>query len=264
MGHVYYFCEGLEVVADDSPTMAALRHAFVSTPAKRRAMAGPGQQGGVILAGDDQRIGYYPDRQKWTRLRGLNGASGVWLGWYLDAPPTPADLTKPARLPGHLVTLADGRQWELPVARRWSDDAFMRTVPARLTLDDNGQWVPGEVLAEYAGLWSVAEAWMSFKARASEQSGAAMSIAEAVELACTALAVNYRVSRSEVAALGLVDDQGQKAVEMLDAVIDWPTFARWVDEQKAAQKKTALDPSTPATCAFAPGPADSTHTTGPA
>ena len=50
---------------------------------------------------------------------------------------------------------------------------------------------------------------------------------DAVDMCCEALAVNYRVTRAECAALGLFDDQQNTLTAILGAVIDWPTYEQW-------------------------------------
>jgi hypothetical protein len=48
------------------------------------------------------------------------------------------------------------------------------------------------------------------------------------DAAITVLATNYRLSNVEVAMLGLLDDQGNVAQEILKACVELPAYLRWV------------------------------------
>ncbi|HRS28497.1 MAG TPA: hypothetical protein P5255_09545 [Phycisphaerae bacterium] len=199
---------------------------------------------GVVLADEahlaGQRLGLYPDEQTWRRVPGCQ----AWVGFYRAARPTPADLQRPTLLAGHAVRLADGQEWIAPIARGCVDDeAELRcyvALPRRSELDDDGRWVPGPVAERYGKLWECAvrfwDAFVGAKPLAttpSDESGAPTSLSleftELHETATAALAANYWVSAPELALLGALDEG--TAVAVCQALIDWPTIARWLEKK---------------------------------
>lgn len=240
----------------------------------RSVQGGPDQQQGVIIAVEGSisggLIGYYPDRQTWRRLP----SGAAWVGYYTDQPPTPAELVRDKQLPGHLVTLGDDQDYEIPVARGFSDDeenvGGYQALPSISTLDDEGNWTPGGVVAKHAELWEVAQRWWdSFVGAAAEDQQPTETGGLRVEFdfaglndaALTALATNYRLGKAEVALLGLFDQEIVR--EILLAVIDWPTIENWL-KKKEANSRTAAGSATDAGPPADTGPTDpASQTCGP-
>jgi hypothetical protein len=66
----------------------------------------------------------------------------------------------------------------------------------------------------------------------------ALSGVDCIEWAIEVLGVNYCVGRDEVSALGLLDDQAEKSIEILKAVIDYRGFQEHANYLDSSQKKS--------------------------
>lgn len=239
-------------------TAAGLAYAFEGRPATRTCSHGPDGGQGVILAQpgpDDSQVGYYPDRQTWRRIP----SSSAWVGLYPDSRPGPADVLRRQTLDGHLVRLADGNQWLVPIARGIAEEgdgiAWYPALPQRMDLDDEGKWQANGPLPKYEELWKLALIWWdAFRGVEVTDEGATVEFpgGNLFDAAVIALGANYRLGRVEVAMLGLLDSQSPARV--LNALIDWPTL------EAALQKK--MD-QPPAISSGDGGPADSTSDIDP-
>ncbi len=228
---------------------AGLGYAFERRMSPREVLGGgPDGNPGVVVADPESvpDIGYYADRQTWRKIPG----SRNWLGYLTHNRPTPADLQRDQVLDGHWITLADGNEWLVPIARGSVEETFetpggakdtrlawCRNLPEATSIDDDeGHWIRDGVLARYRPLWDTATRWWDAR------SGAKIPDAEegkptrvtfdfdgTNDGALLALQANYRVSKIEAAALGLFDDQC--VVEILDALIDWPTIEAWLKKK---------------------------------
>lgn len=217
--------------------LSAIAYAFEGKPRFAPVLRGPfdGPAGVVVCdarAPRADRLGLYEDQQTWRKAPGdRSQGSGVSVGFWNDERPGPQHLVRRAPLAGHAVELADGRVWQCPAAVQWEDgDSLTRTVtlPHGLDLDDAGEWVVGAILPDHAKLWEIAERWQTFYAsRYSDDAGetfeAEIELAEVFDDACACLAANYRVSRIEVATLGLMTEIS--AFRVLNALIDEPGLA---------------------------------------
>lgn len=151
---------------------------------------------------------------RWEALPG----GRAWLGWQPDAPPGPDDLARRVQVPGHRVTLADGRDWLVPVARRVNGSS---PLPRALRWD-GASWSTGDVLPAYARLWETACAlWDALLGADTTVAGEVTADVEC-DAAAAALAVNYRLGPAEVSALGLFTTAVQ--VEVVKALIDLPAL----------------------------------------
>jgi len=228
-----------------SPTLeqvqeAGLGHAFDTKPASRSTQSGPSGGLGVLVARDSESM-LNLDNIEWRQIPGQTG----WVGRRKDVATDPVDLARPKQLDGHLVTLADGNQWLVPVARGFveqdGEQRYYVAVPKRLHLDEDGKWTDGPVVDAYAPLWALAERWVDYFYRVAEEGETKEDGAKTVEFdfsqvvdgAIQALATNYRIGPVEVDLLGLLTfDQ---AKEVMDALVDSPTLEKWLAEN---QKKT--------------------------
>jgi hypothetical protein len=198
---------------------------------------------GVIFADPEavSKVGFYPG-QTWRPCPGRP----FWVGYYDEARPGPADLARGRQLAGHYVRLADGADWLVPVARGWSDDetnpGWFHAVPRLAAIDEAGEWISGDVVPEFRQLWELAVAYWDARAEAAaavtdaggEGARAAVELridtfGGLLDAAAFALGTNYRLSKWEIAALGLFDTSSPQAI--LDAVVDGPTFARWLEKK---------------------------------
>jgi hypothetical protein len=260
-GLLYYFPGKTrpEVLPDKLRGALGLAHAFPEGATPRECTRGPdGGQGIVVADGrhvSEQQLGHYPELQRWAALPAH--PARAWLGVVLADPPRPADLARAQQLPGHLVELADGQRWLCPVARKsilpqaiGPDDQlhYANAVPHVSGLDASGAWTATGVVPRYAQLWPLAEAWFDvwLAAEVDEQATATFDFAGLHDAAVACLAANYRVSKAEIAVLGLLTEA--HAVEVLHALIDWPTIEAFL------KKKASL----PAGCNCAAGPPGAT------
>jgi len=221
---------------------AGLDYAFEDRCTPAGVERGPDGERGVIVADDERieahRIGYYPDKQTWRRIPGLD----AWVGMYTDDPPEPTDLIRQRALPGHWVRLGDGHDWLIPVARAAAEQdstlVWYQALPQATTIDEEGRWIQGGVLPAYQRLWDIAMRWWDavVAAETIEESETSAKIEldfeEINDGALLALATNYRVGKAEVALLGLFDDQCVR--EILAALIDMPTIQAWLKKKAAA------------------------------
>ena len=247
MAGLLYFLPGKmrDVRAGDA-IAAGLGHYFDEgcTVTPCQVAAGPGDGGsGVVIADpsnvSDLRVGYYPDKQTWRKVPG----GDVWVGFYSDQRPKPQELLRDDAVTGHAVTLADHQRWFVPVARAWVDDSgdmtWINMLPARSTLDDDGNWQPGDVVGHYRPLWEIAERWFDAWSGSidvsdpddDEKAVVEFTFNNAHDAAVTALSANYRVGCAEAALLGLLDEQ--VAEQILDALIDVPSALALIKKKLA-------------------------------
>jgi hypothetical protein len=272
MAGLLYYLPGLDrSIKVEQAREAGLGYAFErQITANTYHGKGPFPEQGVTFADSAtvQKVGCYPDQQTWRQAPGQQ----FWIGYYNDQRPGPADLARTRQLDGHLVRLADGNDWLIPVARGWNDAddesaGWYYAVPRLTDLDAEGNWAPGDVVPAYRRLWDLATGWWDTRERAAEAAEegeerttvdfAIDTFGGANDAAAFALGTNYRLSKFEIAALGLFDTQSAQAI--LDCVVDGPTFSRWL------QKKRTEDPapnSEPVGSPTGDGSSDVTPVTG--
>ena len=113
-------------------------------------------------------------------------------------------------------------------------------LPQRSVLGDNGRWAEGGVLPRFAALWQLAERFQ--KARDAAIAGAERSADGTLlasfdfqgvhEAAIAALAENYQIGPTEADLLGLLTFDISR--EILEAVIDLPTWIDWFKKKRSA------------------------------
>lgn len=248
-GLLYFLPEGgLKPAA-----FAAARHEIFGgeTLAERFVNGGPGGVNGCICAHpDDPAPRYLSEAQRWAQQPG-----GWWLGCLTDTPPTPADLQREAMRRGHGVTLADGHQWEIPVARLWTTEdgnvVFAPTAPRAFARGEDGQIM----FAEGAGLqWFMADAARFWDAGLHNFQGEyGLDAASIFAMALRALAINYRVGADEILFLQLLDEE--KAIRVMQAVIDLPGFIRLMEEVNGSPPRPTAGSSSSASGGTAGSPA---------
>jgi len=244
MAHLLYFVEHCKSVKRPAELAElGLDYAFApGLPVCRpNESTGPGETHGVCLGRSADRIGYYADQQTWLRLPPLRDADGQpksdaparWVGFWNDARPTPAELLVEEPLRGHAVRCRDGQHWIAPIALCCDADSAgqqpepLNALPCTLQIDDAGEWTSGGIDRRYQRLWDVATGWWDHLHAAAGSATMTFSGAALYDHALTVLQANYRLTRAEVALLGLMDTQGYVATELLKAAIDMPTWVEW-------------------------------------
>lgn len=187
-------------------------------------MKGPSEGRGLIFpavnSGDkvDPRLrSFLPDEQIWKRY-----GSDIWIGRFKDAQIGPSELRRPMQVKGHRVKLCDGNQWLIPLVRSFDGATCL---PQTIDFDEDGQPVL-DIQPKYSKFYS-----QGIKVWDRIMEDDLLSPTEVLlDLAVEALKVNYSVSKWEIGFLGLLDTQiVQKVTE---AVIDAPTWRRWVELKK--------------------------------
>jgi hypothetical protein len=219
---------------------AKLAYAFEGAPIQQSVANGPDQAGaGTILADftlPGVLIGYYPERQIWKKIPGME----AWLGTLKDVPSQkgPEQFARTKKLRGELVALGDGNLWQIPTARAWTEsDGSIRwytALPQARKLDEAGKWTAGDVLAKYASVWDYASKWFDLRMGVTADAAGTLDLDfQGENEACVAaLAVNYRLSDFEVSELDLLNSD--VVGDVLDALIDYSTLMAWSKKKIAA------------------------------
>lgn len=160
---------------------------------------GPDGTSGVVFSwpvGPQIAAGYFPDSQTWHKCSkdGDKEAGRAWVGWNSLTPPKPEELARKRVRMGEPVILNDGNYWTVPIAK-----ALPRVVGG---FDENGK-VKMTVAKAYEEFFNASFQTLERYVSANE-GGAPMTWEEAFEYAVKALAVNYRVNRDIVAAMGIL------------------------------------------------------------
>lgn len=224
MAQFLYLFEGVSGLTSDPITERGCS-SLLPKSLKMRVETGPAGIGGMMAVFSGEKIGYYPEQQAWRRR-----SPGVWVGMWKDDRPTPEELAVEDQQEGHFVAMRDGRRWLCPMAREWIGEEAKWTsrVPAAMEINDNGEWIRGEVEKRYRRLWEIATAhWDSLG-----DSDKSMPLCKLTDLAVECLAVNYRIGRVEASLLGLFDDQGRASLAVLNAAVDLPTIEEWMKKKE--------------------------------
>jgi len=211
-------------------------------------MSGPADITGIAIAptpahseGRAARIGFSPDHQAWSEADG----GKYWLGFWsaADRRPRPADLERREQVDGHLVALADGADWLVPLARsKWLDGSEIQPtgIPKTLRIGKDGEWLE-EIVPRFAAfcenvdrLWTVFQIDNHLIELTEDDVPPAVSGSEKSDLAVEALSINYALNKWAVSALGLLTNQNREAI--LGALYDQPNIERMIrailDERK--------------------------------
>lgn len=248
-GFVYYIPNVTRRPSYDDLRAAGLGYAFelgrglVATPVAR----GPGADAspGIVVA-DTHRVateflGYWPERQTWTPIPD----SAAWCGFANEARPAPEDLSRPERIPGHLVELRDGHRWEIPVVRGIAevDGAIVPycPLPRRLGVDASGKFAPGELLPEHERL--VRGVLGYYDAVREAAADGTYRFAFEDDVVVDLLQANYVLGRAEIVALGLWLWNGDHPARILNAAIDLPGFEKIEKKRAAAGSSTGPGPA---------------------
>jgi hypothetical protein len=215
--------------------LAGLGYAIEERIVYRSCDKGPdGQKGNTVCWDNDGRLGYFPERQVWRRVPGCD----VWCGCDAEDKPKPADLARAEQISGEWITLDDGNQWLAPKARRWCelDDRLLwdYNLPRRMTLNDDGLWVPGGVKPRYERLWQLANdyeaSYSAAMAEAGEDDSVVRFVFEEIDtLAIGALQINYRVGPVELDMLGVYDQAVRQRI--IDVLLDNATWVSWIKKK---------------------------------
>ena len=226
---------------------------------------GPGGKPGWGLA-DERRLdgfapSYRPDEQVWRKRAGPSSGPEIYIGHYRDARPTRDSLARGKQLRGLEVELADGPiavkyGWQVPLVRHClgavgsAESAI--ALPTYMDLDDAGQPIPGEVVAEHRWLVDLVtpfwEAWLAAFLATPAGESFTVDLPDLYPMAAGLLQANYAIGLTECAMLKLWrSDYGAADVLRAACDTDWAMVALG-----HLQKKTAPPTeSSPASAAAA-------------
>lgn len=165
---------------------------------------------------------FQPESQKWRPMPPVAGVRR-WVGMEVDSPPTPESLSRNRGLDFFVFEDAAGREWMVPRVAA-VDEAASKScaLPRSLDLSDDGsRVVAGDVVADYAALWRNAERWW-----ANLVSDQMYDAAEAYGDAAECLAALYRVSKYELALLGVFSEAPFKTAGHVVAIA--LSYYRWL------------------------------------
>jgi len=223
-----YYVPGERTFNHETLAKAGIGYAFGDAGEPRATVrgvgTGPDGAGGLILARNDvgidpATVGYYPEAQTWQVAAG----GKHWIGIAVGQAPGPGDLEADEMLAGHFVRLGDGNDWLIPVARHFATGG---SPPSAITLGPNGELVmePLQRYVQFSShgdrVWEDQQVKLGWIEAAEDR--AELTIAEGWEIAIEALALNYRVSPTEVAMLRLLTTPNMPRI--LEALTDWPAI----------------------------------------
>lgn len=219
---------GLAHILDGSDPLASVR----------AEGATPGGESGLLLA-NKSRLGGAPfdidlDAQVWSDpLPGFPGT--VRVGWWRDHEPTPASLARSKPAAGYTVTDASGRDWHLPVVRKFVDGESVAAVPQYLTFDDNGNVVSGEPLEQYVPLFEGSEEPFErlrhrfdavLDSSFEGDGGEPITDGEVLRWLSPLVAANYVVTAPELVVMRCFDDVDDGALRWLALSIGLSSWVR--------------------------------------
>lgn len=210
---------------------------------------GPHKRRGIFATwGWGSNFKFHATNQVWkvlaANLDAGRTADQAYIGWEIDAPPTPNDLAHRDQFAGSSTRLRDGFNWLIPEA--WK-------LPPHFDKDsESGEWIqkPAPEYAEFCKraesfAYELAEMCESLEQAKQRMPGIKhhreMSIADTFDFASAALGINYRVTSEVVAALGLI--QRPEAVRIVTLAIGFDEFISEVSQKKTFDADRYIDDS---------------------
>lgn len=252
MAGFLYFVESPQLTAWDQRLCDqwTLGDTLGDTVAEAKALraGGPGGGTGYVCRvpghANGKVLDYLPGEQQWRKAVG----EPYWVGYYADSPPTADDLRRPKQLVGHECELA-GSKWQVPLVRVWEGESSRSNLPSTIVCNDDGRWVPGKPVPQYARLLDVItpywDAWHEAFTAAidAHQDWYIVKCDDPITPAVELLRVNYRLHLAEASMLGLFaghDGTVNNARDVLALACDCPRAMAWMalalDEKKTADR----------------------------
>lgn len=246
-----YFVSGVKDTRASKPgQMAAwgLGYACERKPLARDVLTGgpDGQQGCIVADERVDGLGYHKNEQTWRQIPPAllaDDAPPIWVGHKKNQLPAPRDLQRDSMIDGHWVELLDKQRWCAPAAFATDvdiaeNDPQKIALPAVARLGEDGRWHLCDVAPDYRRLYEVAiDFWKHWSGAEYDPQKQTLTfdMGGSYQAAVLCLQTNYRVADVECDLLGLLDTEC--VVEILKALIDWPTMRQWL------QKKTGAGPA---------------------
>ena len=191
---------------------------------------GPGGPGVLLFRSSEPpgRQLFTPTAQDWSQI--FDSPQGPWLGVWKDSRPGPADLACKDQTPGKVVKLADGKDWLVPVAQLWEEDAGRPVWCCALECSlrkQGAKLVEGAVVTAQRALWEVSrELAAGFLPPKSRK----LTTLELFGLSARVLGHNYHVAEAEVSALDLFS--GESMDRLVAACLDLDSLAEIINGLK--------------------------------
>lgn len=167
--------------------------------------------------------GYDPETQEWE------DHDGYWLGTDTENRPTPPELVRPTVVSGYEYQLGDDWDWICPVIRR--PDGTPNIPQA---WGENGSGFVETVLTQWDWAWKLSERiWNVFVGDEDAER------AEAWDICCQLLSINYRVGKHEITKLGLITSDNY--VQIFQAAVQgelWTQALAAEDDEKKSNDST--------------------------
>jgi hypothetical protein len=218
----------------------------------RKAGEGDRTIGAHTFSREEDLTGYYPENQTWVgpdELRLPEDGPDWWLGWPEGSPPEPEELRRPEAIGGYPVEMGDGNTWHVPPARRW--DGSPGALPATLTVGPGGE-EQRQVKPEYRDILEeveeIADDWYElFRLQREGKDDVELTLQSVpLDVMIRMLALNYRIGRPEVNALGLITTSNR--MQISTAVLDVGAYLQMntdVEKKPEAKKKDGPSGASP-------------------
>ena len=213
-----------------------------------------------IVHGPDGKCGCYvypiPETGNLPRVNGYDSETqewenhdGYWLGIDTENRPTPPELIRPTIVSGYEYRLGDDWDWICPIIREPNGTP---NIPQ--SWGENGDGFAEKILPQWEWAWKLSEKiWNVFLGDED------MERAEAWDVCCQLLSINYRLGKHEITKLGLVTSENY--VSIFQAAVDGALWKQYV-EAESDEKKSG--DSTPAIANSSDGTETQTVDTGQA
>ena len=198
-----------------------------AVPCEEGDAAGAAGAGCIFASGrDDTRLRYDPDKQRWEKsITGKGG--GYWIGYWLDAKPTAAELARDNQIDGHRIAV-EGDDWLVPCARVFPEGTRM---PRAMALGADGK-VYGQVMSKYRAFCKQAEVlWDDLYRLIGWMEGdEVLDAAAKFQMVVDALGFNYFIGVDELNALEILTTDNIE--RFLWAIVDGAALVEHVEECK--------------------------------
>jgi len=249
MAGFFYFLPSIEPVADPRQLIidVGLSDTLSDVPPEEIVCSsvrkGPDDLAGVLLYPKPRDLSipssvqYRPEKQKFVPVQANAGdqeeesPASFYIGWLLDALPTPEDLARRKQTPGRIIWDEAGREWLIPVAR--SEGSFCGRLPCDIYFE--GGAAMQRCKSEYRWLFELGlDAWNYLTGLATDGESE-FSPLQKVGMVMKVLAANYRIGPPEVTALAdmqlpLVDTTRIETI--LCALCDLEIQYEWNQQKK--------------------------------
>lgn len=192
-----------------------------------------GGQGVFCFCGNtDGPRGVHLDSQEWKPEQGQDPPR-YWVGWVKGAKPGPADLARKKQHPGTAVTLCDGNEWLIPLARQ---------LPHVNGIKPGGGF-KRKLKHEYQAFWDLSQVIHDSLLKnfmVNECQRWEWNQFECWPFSCAALAQNYLLTPEIIDALELLEDDSHFEIAEACTELSAAAEALW----HAVQKKRTQAPAT--------------------